>query len=500
MEVGKTTDNNTPSFKNFIKDNGFVGLAQILLRFKGLFFLPLIAKLLGVAHYGIWAQVGVTVGLLVPIATMGLGYTLTRYLPAETKETKRETFYACLIAGLLASFILSLMIFINSSSIANALFGGAQFSRIVSIISLLIPVGVLEFISLNFFRATSQFRKYAGLQLLSTSIEISLVVIAVLTGFGIVGAVFGLFIAKLFSFICIFFLVCMQIGIKIPNFSKVTGYLKFGLPLIFSNLSYWAVQSADRYIIAILKGIESVGIYSASYSLSAVTVLALSPLVITLSPTIAKLWEQKQIAAMHEYIAKSVRYFLMIGIPSAFGLTVLSNDLLRLLSTPEIAKSSVNIVPFIVSGFIFYGMTTFFVTGFFLKKKTYLTAFVWAAAGLMNLILNIFLIPVFGLAGAAFATLICFVLSCFFSRYLLFRNNLSFPIPFKFMFKSILASAIMSFLVLILKSPTWIGLLISILAGTLIYFIALFLSGGLEKDEIKIIGKGFKKIFKPERI
>ena len=71
------------SYQKFTKDIGIIGLTELVIALKGLVILPIITKLLGVENYGIWAQLIVTLSLITPIATLGLPYTLVRFLAAK---------------------------------------------------------------------------------------------------------------------------------------------------------------------------------------------------------------------------------------------------------------------------------------------------------------------------------------------------------------------------------------------------------------------------------
>ena len=77
-------------YKKFTKDVGIVGITNLITPLGGLILLPIIIKTLGASGYGIWAQVGVTLGLINPIADLTLSYTFVRFF-AGIKD-KKETY------------------------------------------------------------------------------------------------------------------------------------------------------------------------------------------------------------------------------------------------------------------------------------------------------------------------------------------------------------------------------------------------------------------------
>jgi O-antigen/teichoic acid export membrane protein len=105
---------------------------------------------------------------------------------------------------------------------------------------------------------------------------------------------------------------------------------------------------------------------------------------------------------------------------------------------------------------------------------------------ILNVILNLFLIPKFQQAGAAIATLISlsvlFILNLFWVPKIIKVN-------FKFLIiktiKSLICAIIMAYLILLLKER--INFLILILLGAIIYGFVLYLIKGFTKEDIKYL-------------
>ena len=66
----------------FTRDTMITGLSSLFLSVKNLITLPFITKFLGAEIYGVWAQLLVTLGFLVPVACIGLPFALVRFLAA----------------------------------------------------------------------------------------------------------------------------------------------------------------------------------------------------------------------------------------------------------------------------------------------------------------------------------------------------------------------------------------------------------------------------------
>ena len=74
------------SYQKFAKDVFIIGIANALVALSGIIFMPLITKTLGAYDYGIWAQVQVTISLVMSFVGLGLPFAVTRFLPAKTNR------------------------------------------------------------------------------------------------------------------------------------------------------------------------------------------------------------------------------------------------------------------------------------------------------------------------------------------------------------------------------------------------------------------------------
>lgn len=85
--------------------------------------------------------------------------------------------------------------------------------------------------------------------------------------------------------------------------------------------------------------------------------------------------------------------------------------MLAILSTQEIAEKSYLVVPFVGMSILFFGVYTIVLQVLILKKRTAIIAKIWFVAAALNFLLNMILIPKFGIIGAAITTLIAYTLA-----------------------------------------------------------------------------------------
>ncbi len=413
---------------------------------------------------------------------MGLPLAMVTFLSIEKEKEKiQEIFYSIVIIVIIISFIITFLFFQFSEPIANGLFGGNV--NIAKLTALIILIATLYSIFLNFFRTFQQMKIYSAFLLAQVYIAVLLVSYCVLSGFGLFSATIGLLMSYFIPFLIMLGLVIYKIGLKMPKFRKIKEHLVFSLPTIPSNLSSWIVDSSDRYVIGIILGTVFVGYYSPGYTLGAIIMMILAPFSLLLPSVLPKYYAENQIETLRLYLKYSLKYFLLLAIPSAFGLSLLSKSILITLTTQDIALHGYLVTPFVAFSFLLLGVYSIISNIIVLKKKTRIIGIIWIIAAIFNLILNIVLVPYFGILGAAAVTMITYIISFILT---LWYTNKCFTLDFELssIFKSIISAIIMSFIILLINPYGIKNIIIVVCACSIVYFALLLSFKGVNKKEI----------------
>lgn len=479
------------SYKKFTKDIGILGLTQIIMAISGIITLPLITKLLGVKDYGIWTQLSVTLGLIAPIAVLNLPYTLVRFLAGEKdKKEIQDGIWTSLSIIFGASAIIA-MFFIVFSGPISVFFNCDKI--LIKILAFGILFGYPSTIFFAILRAFQENAKYCIITIFQSLIQTGLIILAVFLGYGLL----GIFLCNLFisfvSFLITIFFIVKKFGAKFPQFLKIKEYLSFGLPNLFSDLSFWAVQSSDNYLIGFFLGTIFVGYYAPAYTLGGFIAFFVTPLGFILPAILSKHHDENNIDDVKNYLRYSLKYFLMLAIPAVFGISVLAKQLLSVFSTHDIALHSYLVVPFVALSMLFFGICTILDQVIALKKKTKISGTIWIISALLNIGLNIVLVPRLGIIGAAATTLLSYTFAFLSICYYSFKE-LHFEIEWSFIFKSAAAAIMMSIIISLQNPLGLVKTLLTILSGVVAYFICLFLFKGLSKTEINSL----KELLGPE--
>ena len=478
-------------YATFSKQVGYVISTNIAIFLLGSIQLPILTKGLGAGLYGTWSLINVTISLIVPFALLTFSVSIVRFLAAEKDMNRiREDFLSACSIIFISGTAFSLLLFFLSDFVAASIFKEVNSSSYIKLVSILILLNSIHALSLAFFRMRRKIGLYTILNLCYNTSQVGLIALFILLGYKLTGAITAVIINGILFNVIILLIILKQIGFQLPRFSHIKSYLKWGVPLTPNSAIFWIIHSSDRYMVSYFLGVAATGIYSAAYTIGNYASFALMSLGTVLYPNVIKTYDEGNSNETRNYLKYSVKYLMMIAIPSAFGLSILAKPLLQILTTPEFISGS-TVVPFVAFGavlFCFYQIPIYIIH---LVNKTYITVRLLTTSAALNIGLNLLLIPRMGIIGAAIATLVAYgvlgILTVMVTRKY-FNFNLSIP----FILKSIFSSTIMVVCIWLINPASIISVLISILLGILVYFSVLLIIKGLNKTEINFFINFFR--------
>ena len=470
-------------YVSFVRKMGLVGVTNFLIGIGSIIIMAIITKNFTVQEYGIWVQVTVTIGLIPYIATLGLSDSMIRFLAAlKDKKKIKEEFYSIVFVAVLFSLFVSFLLFLFSGVIAERLFDGNIIIALV--LPLIIVVASLDTLLLSYFRTFQQMKRYSVFMLLQSYSLIIFVAYFAFYKYSIVMAVIGILISYMLIFLMMSVFILSNIGFKFPKFKNLREYLSFGLPNIPSNLSLWILDSSDRYLIGILLGTSFVGYYSPGYAIGNIITMFASPLYVILFPVLSKYYDENEKDKVKTTLKYTLKYYLAASIPSFFILSFLSKPILQILTTTQIAFEGYLITPFAALSTLLIGVCIIISQIILLEKKTKLIGFIWVIAAVLNIGLNITLIPIFGIVGAGLVTLVSYTIALALLLYYS-RKYIVFDMDLKFILKSILSSALASITVVIFYPDTVLTTGIVIFSFFAVYIGVLLALRGIKRNEIQ---------------
>ena len=410
----------------FINLSLIYGLGFLFIRGLSFLLLPVYTNLLSTFDAGIMFIFYTILAFLNPLFAFGLDSALFKFYNSK-RSSNQEVVSSSLVFLFITSFFLSLLLLLISHTPVNnfinvpynwilylsiILFCDSISARLLVVLRLqerawyYLLVGFINILSSMFFNILFVF--YYNLSSL--------------------GAVYALTLTAIVQL-----LFLSPIIIKLINFSKVNFLLYkkmliFGLPFLPATILFISIGMIDRFFIESYLGLTSVGIYSAGYKVGSIISIVIIAFNLNWQPYYLKIKDDKSFSKNIKTISQM--FFIIITYTASF-MCFFVNDLISIkffgfYIVGESFWESMIIVPWITFGYVFYGLYVLQSPSLYIKNKQNWTPVFWGAGTIVNIILNILLIPRLDILGAAIATFVSYLLIFVFIKV---KNKSWMPLP-----------------------------------------------------------------------
>jgi O-antigen/teichoic acid export membrane protein len=479
-------------FKKLSKDTFSYGLGTVLQKLITMFLFPIYARLLSPADFGTQDLVLSVVNILVMFLILGMdSAVMQNYYECEEIEKKKlvSTF---LLFELIISIPVILIMSIFAKPICLLFFKNADLSNYLRIGIASVPFSLVGGVMMNTLRLTFQTKKFI---ILSTFGILSQIVLAILLVIFFRLGVFGVLMSILISY---FLQALIGIFLTFKDFSFRVSFfwlpklLKIGLPLIPAALSFWVMSYANRFFLVKYSSLEDVGLLSVINRISSILLLFLSAFSTAWGPYAYNLATDKELARIA--FGKILTLFTLFSMFAAVVLSLFSRELILILASTVYEKGSSLVIVYSLSS-ILWGVLYIVGIGTGLAKKNHHYTIAVILGALICIILNYLLIPIYGVAGAAYSTLAGNLLA---TIYMFFAGQHYFRVVYDFKKLIIITSALLSVafvgIYLDFKYSKWdMDLLLYKSAAIVASIILILFSGIVSKDQFKLIFSYFRK-------
>ncbi|MFC1565125.1 lipopolysaccharide biosynthesis protein [candidate division KSB1 bacterium] len=469
--------------KRLLRHVSVYGLSNIVSRMLSFLLLPFHTNLLqSTADYGIAVLLFASLGFANVLYAYGIDSAFLRfYLMQEKGFTKKNTFSTTYLSMVLTSVLFSSIIFLFPEFFAELCLVGAEHAGLIRWCSGILLFDTLVILPFLVLRAEERSTLFMVLKLINVSVTLGMnILFLVYLKEGLVGIFKANFIGSGITLIMMIPLIYRKFSFDFSN-KVYAGLMKFGLPYIFTGLSVMIMDMIDRYLIKNILGESAAGIYGAGYKLSMAMVLMVTAFRFAWHPFFLSISEKGDAKVIY---AKVLTYFVLIAGWIYLGICFFVKDVVSLGTgtwhfIPEDYWSGLPIVPVVMASYILYGIYVNFVVGIYIKKKSKYLPFITGISAATNIILNYYLIPVYGMMGAAYATVFSYGLM---AVLLLIVTRRFYPVNYEYL--RILH--IVFVIAILFYTWTFIPGKFSILTEfglLLLYPVLLFLTGFFNKQE-----------------
>lgn len=385
----------------------FFQVAALIIGFLSTF---LIANFFGAETLGVFSLSIAILSLIVVISQLGLDTSLVRLMSSYNAQGQDdyslETHKKAVKIAFVVSFLLTVLLFAFSHFIADQVFGNPSLSQYFRIISLAVFPLTLVSINSAAFRGYKQIKLYAYLRDVSARL-FQLIFLAALTPF-ITGTAIPLYTflaavilaAALSQFL--WWKSSRPFAVKKPKpLIKTKEILRISLPMVIAGSMFFIMQWTDTILIGIFRTESEVGVYAVALKLATLATVSLLAINGIAAPKYAELYSQGKLEELAVVVRQSTKLIFWTSFPVVLILAVLSPYLLGFFG-PEF-KLGVNALLLLLMGYFVNAISGS--VGLLLQMTGKQKAFqrIIVVAAIINITLNVVLIPMFGINGAAFA-------------------------------------------------------------------------------------------------
>jgi O-antigen/teichoic acid export membrane protein len=468
------------------KHGSIYTISNFLTRATGLILIPIYTRYLTTSEYGIIANVVAIFNFFLIVNTFGMQAAWGRFFfdfkdkSNDIKIVLGNIFLFLVVYGIVINLIFSFY----GKPLFTVLLPDLDFNPYVILALWTAFFAVFLNLKLTLFRVRQQsiqygifsFGKFLSMVVLTTIA----IVIYKYGAFGKVASEFTIFLA--FSIISVY-LLYKDFKLKF-NWQILKNVLTYAIPTIPHALAGVLMVIVDRVFLTNLKGLDSVGVYAVGFQFGSIMGIIVNSINLSWSPFFMKTASQKNDAKAS--FSRLTTYYVLIIIFIALIIIFFSKEAVIFFTTKSYFQAA-PIVPIFIFSFVLTGFYYMMATKiFYVKAATKYISIITITSIVINIILNYYFIPEYGIFGAAWARFISLFISFIFA-YLISQKYYYIKYEYKRFFILVGIGSLILFSFYLLESFSLnlfyaFSLKLVLLA---FYFILLHLFKFLTKSEIK---------------
>jgi len=410
--------------KELTKDTAIYGISTILGRFFSFILTPFYTHVLpDQGEMGIYNNYYAVIAFLNVIFIYGMDSAFMKYASQNAGETKKKIFSTAMIAVAVSSLIFSLALLLSQSLFMSYLDIPAKylvndperFSRFFYYLILILILDTITIIPFAYLRLERKSKKFALVRFINIVVNLLLNLLFFIK---LKWGMESIFIANLLASLLNLVLLYPDLY---KNFTWAIDkeYLKkmlvFGIPYLPASLSATIVQVINRPLVEKLTNYETLGVFSASYKLGTLMMLVVMMFQFAWQPFFLTNAKEKN---AKEIFSKVLTLFLVFTsvlwiVISLFIEDVMKMKVFGISIYQETYQEGLVIVPIILLGYLFNGIYYNFQAGIYIEEKTKYFPIVTMAGAIVNITVNLLLIPYLGIIGAALGTLAAYLVMAY---------------------------------------------------------------------------------------
>jgi O-antigen/teichoic acid export membrane protein len=405
--------------RGLTRDSFIYGIGGLVSRFLAVILLPLYTSYVSPGDYGRIEILMSAMAVAVTLLRGGANYGFIRFYYLEKDPDYRRRLVRTVFWAQMAYSTLGFVICIVLAHEIAGWFGVTQSGPHLqgSGTSLVIATGVLLWANVNYAQMTNLFRaeqrsvafSIATLANIAVTVPLTVILVVVYKE-GPLGIIVGNLSGTLVLYVVILAYRREQLGLQFDR-RLLHALNRFGLPLMAAALALWVTNFGDRLMLSkLLHGsyrLTEVGQYALANKISSAMVLLFTAFQVAWPAFAYSIDDENAAKRAYSFV---LTYLMFIAAWVAIALSLFAPWIVHTLAQKHGYWPADSAIPALAYSSVFYaGFTVVTIA----TGRTRQTQFNWVAAALaaaLNFTLNLWLIPAYGMLGAAYATLAAYAL------------------------------------------------------------------------------------------
>jgi O-antigen/teichoic acid export membrane protein len=442
----------------------------------------ILARALTPVEYGLLYAVLAFFGFFGFAQTLGLSDAIVQRMPRfkSTGEVK-SAFITVVYSLLILTGIIAITLSLLAPWLARSYFNNSLAVPLVVICALFFFISPAEAMLLAIFQGMGKLHWYGLLLFARTAALVIVTVVFLHFGFGVLAPALG----YLLMYVVVPLLYLPLLLRAYPDFGAAKArydlrllreLLAFGLPVMLTGIIGFFLGNIDTFFITLYRPLSDVALYNVAFPTASLSWFISGVIYAGMLPIVSEMGAAKAAGLLSEGVGKMYLYLLIAILPFTAVILLFPDIIINALFGSRYVAAALTL-QFLVIGGIFYVfaiLNTSIITGLGRPKKVFIAML---AAAALNTVLDILLIPRFGIEGSAVATLSAFVLFFVMSMRAL-RKLVEPKLLYGRMLLTLVATLIFGAALVLLRNALpfsfWWKAIVALIIGAVLYLVLLF--------------------------
>lgn len=387
--------------EKFLKDLGIYGISTLLVRLINFLLIPVYARVLSQDEYGAMDLINTLTYITGVFLFLEMYQAVSRHFAEATDDQRKKIVSTGLSHYLISMLPLWVLVWLVKDQLALWMIGNSNAGKTVLLaFGAAMSMAVFNYLqTVRRFALQSSAYALASITCVLTTVLVSIVMVVYakqgLNGV-FLGQLAGAAIGLVFSMHGQYNIYVISVDWKLWK-----ELIRFSAPLTVSAVLLYLMNYIDRWLIKDQLGLAAVGIYAVVFRIAAVPMLVMNIVGNSLLPHIYRDYKDQQ-----KTVEIGRLYYLIwsAGLLLVAWMAWLSPEIMLWMAGNTYSKHAYLFPIVLLSGFLLHYSYLF--VGLYLSHKTHLTAYLYLAGLATVFLLNMLLLPGFGLAGTAISSIV----------------------------------------------------------------------------------------------